>query len=534
MSTPINVKTYRKRGRAGRAASLMLAVILLTACSPSDIPWWPTASLQSGNASSDENQITSLGLTPDLDYDRPVIEAHIEVDQLGYLPGSRKLAIFRGDELDDRFSIVSADTGEVAYTGEIKSKTEALSGETFYYGDFSELTTEGTYYVRTDVIGYSYPFSIGNDIYGDMLNVAMRQYYLNRCGTSLTERYAGDSARSACHTDPITLQQDVNVSLDVSGGWHINQAGDRDVVRGCNTIEALLLAYEYNTEAFTDDAGLPESGDGIPDILNEIRVETDWLLKMQDPVTGAVYEGIVSTDQGKGLDNPCHVMAIDMDATLAFASALGYFSYMYQTVDNAYATVCLQAADRAMKYAAKFTDTVNDDEYFKSAAMLYRATGYYSYRMIVESYCAEHSEYNMSDNTVFIGTVTYLATKQKTDNAICDVMMTNLRSYAEKMSSERRDALYLMGEKTKTVENSTLLSEIARLTVANYIISSNEYKNVMERYLHYFLGCNPYNTCYVGQYGSVNISDGEPGRDILRQPEQDAYFILLLSGVTAD
>ena len=56
----------------------------------------------------------------------------------------------------------------------------------------------------------------------------------------------------------------------------------------------------------------------------------------------------------------------------------------------------------------------------------------------------------------------------------------------------------------------------------------------MERYLHYFLGCNPYNTCYVGQYGSVNISDGEPGRDILRQPEQDAYFILLLSGVTAD
>ncbi len=513
-------------------AVLIAASVMLSACSPQDIFRWPQGVLQPQSGSSEEDQITSLGLTPDLDYERPVIEAHIEVDQLGYLPDSRKMAIFRGDELDDLFYIVSADTEDVAYTGEIKSKTEANSGETFYYGDFSELTTEGTYYVRTDVIGYSYPFTIGADIYDDMQNVALRQYYLNRCGTSLTDKYAGESARSACHTDPITLQQDVNVSMDVTGGWHINQSGDRDVVRGCNTIEALLIAYEYNTEVFSDEAGLPESGDGIPDILNEIRVETDWLLKMQDPSTGAVYEGIVSTDQGKGLDNPCHVMAIDMDATLAFASALGYFSYIYQTVDNVYATVCLQAADRAMKYVAKFTDTVNDDEYFKAAAMLYRATGYYTYRTIVENYCVERTEYNMSDNVVFIGAVTYLATKQKTNNSICDVMMSNLRSYAEKMSSERRDALYLMGEKTKTVENATLLSEIARLTVANYIVSSNEYENIMEKYLHYFLGCNPYNICYVGQYGSVNISDTEVGRDILRQPEQDAYFILLLSGVT--
>ena len=524
-----------KKARVARTIALLSAVtLMLCACSPSDIPWWPHAGITAGTGNSDENQITSLGLTPDLDYDRPVIEAHIEVDQLGYLPHGRKLAIFRGEELDDRFSIVAVDTGEAVYNGEIKSKTEAVSGETFYYGDFSELTEPGSYYVRTDVIGYSYPFTIGDDIYDDMLNVALKQFYLNRCGTSLTEKYAGESARSACHNDPVTLQQDVNVSLDVSGGWHINQAGDRDVVRGCNTIEALLIAYEYNTEAFADDVGLPESGDGIPDILNEIRVETDWLLKMQDPSTGAVYEGVVSTDQGKGLDNPCHVSAIDMDATLAFASALGYFSYMYQTVDNAYATACLQAADRAMKYAAKFTDTLNADEYFKAAAMLYRATGYFSYRSIVENYCVERTEYNMSDNVVFIGAVTYLATKQKTNSDICDVMMSNLRSYAEKMSSERRDALYLMGEKAKTVENSTLLSEIARLTVANYIISSNEYKNIMERYLHYFLGCNPYNICYVGQYGSVNISDTEAGRDILRQPEQDAYFILLLSGAGAE
>ncbi len=521
----------KKRIFAGMMSALL--VVSLTGCSMSDIPWWPSAASQPAAGSADENQITSLGLTPDLDYERPVIEAHIEVDQLGYLPNSPKLAIFRGEELDSHFNIVSAETGDVVYTGDIRSKTEAGSGETFYFGDFSDLTTEGTYYVQTDVIGYSYLFAIKEDLYEDMLDVALKQYYLNRCGTSLASKYAGDSAHSACHTDPVTLQQDAAVSLDVTGGWHVNQAGDRDVVSGCNTIETLLIAYEYNTDAFADDSDIPESGDGVPDILNEIRVETDWLLRMQDPSTGGVYEGIVSTDQGKGYDNPCRVLPIDMDATLSFASALGYFSYLYQTVDTAYATVCLQAADRAMKYAAKFPDKIDSDAYFKAASMLYRATGYYSYRTIVENYCAGRTDYNMSDNVVFTGVVTYLATKQKTNSDICNAMMASLRSYAEKMASERRDALFLMGEQAGTVENSTLLSEIARLTVANYIVSSNEYENVMERYLHYFLGCNPYNICYVGQYGSLNISDTEAGRDILRQPEQNAFYILLLSGVTS-
>ena len=184
----------------------MITASLCTACSPSDLSWWPTAGT-SQSASGEESQITSLGLTPDLDYDRPVIEAHIEVDQLGYLLESPKLVIFRGEDLESDFHVVSAESGDTVYTGKIRSKTEAISGETFYYGEFTDLTTPGTYYVQTDVIGYSYPFSIGEDIYDDVLSVALKQYYLNRCGVSLTEKYAGDAARSACHTDPITLQQ---------------------------------------------------------------------------------------------------------------------------------------------------------------------------------------------------------------------------------------------------------------------------------------------------------------------------------------
>ena len=512
----------------------MMAACLTGCALPGGVSW-PLNSVEPETASSDGNaqdaQFTSLGLTPDLSYDKPVMASHVEVDQLGYRRNDRKIAIFRGDVLGESFDVISTDDGRVVFTGEIESRTRSGTGESCFFGDFSEVTGAGTYYVRTDVIGYSYPFSIGDDVYEGLFDDSLRQYYLNRCGVSLTAEHAGESARSACHADPVTLQQDAGTSLDVTGGWHVNAAGDRIVIKGCNAIEALLMAYEYNTEAFGDDVGIPESGNGIPDILDELKVETDWILKMQDQSTGAVYSGVISTDKGLGLDNPVYVAPADMSTTLGFASALGYFSYVYQSVDTGYATTCLQAADRAMKYVAKAPDAVDEDERFRAAAMLYRATGYQRYKTMIDDYCAERSSYDIAENEVFAGVITYLATKQKTDQQVCAVMMNNLRSYAEDTSSRRKDVLYLLGDNGQTVEFQSLLSEIARLTVVNYVISSNEYETLMEQYLHFVLGCNPGGTCYAGQYGSVNASDGDPSRDVLRQPENNAYFVLLLSGV---
>jgi hypothetical protein len=46
-------------------------------------------------------------------------------------------------------------------------------------------------------------------------------------------------------------------------------------------IPALVLAYELNPAAFGDDWNIPESGNGIPDILDEVKWECDWLCRMQ-------------------------------------------------------------------------------------------------------------------------------------------------------------------------------------------------------------------------------------------------------------
>lgn len=50
------------------------------------------------------------------------------------------------------------------------------------------------------------------------------------------------------------------------------------------------MTYEDN-EYKADDIGIPESGNGVPDILDEARYELDWMLKMQDD-NGGVYHKV--------------------------------------------------------------------------------------------------------------------------------------------------------------------------------------------------------------------------------------------------
>ena len=46
-------------------------------------------------------------------------------------------------------------------------------------------------------------------------------------------------------------------------------------------VHQLLQAYQANPDAFTDDFNIPESGNGVPDVRDEVRLELDWLQRMQ-------------------------------------------------------------------------------------------------------------------------------------------------------------------------------------------------------------------------------------------------------------
>ena len=70
---------------------------------------------------------------------------------------------------------------------------------------------------------------------------------------------------------------------DLRGGWY--DAGDFNKYTSwaARYIIVLLQAYEEHPQAFSDDYGIPESGNGIPDILDEVKWGLDWLVRMQNP-----------------------------------------------------------------------------------------------------------------------------------------------------------------------------------------------------------------------------------------------------------
>ncbi len=96
--------------------------------------------------------------------------------------------------------------------------------------------------------------------------------------------------------------------IDVSGGHH--DAGDysKYTINSTRLVHYLMFAVDsFPGVADLDNLGLPESGDGISDIMQEAKWEADFLAKMQDADGGFYflvyprereYESNVTPDQG--------------------------------------------------------------------------------------------------------------------------------------------------------------------------------------------------------------------------------------------
>jgi len=77
---------------------------------------------------------------------------------------------------------------------------------------------------------------------------------------------------------------------DLSGGWM--DAGDYNkyVTFADGPVHMLLTACEQNPDIFTNDYNIPESGNGIPDIIDEIKYELEWIKKMQQEDGGVLIK----------------------------------------------------------------------------------------------------------------------------------------------------------------------------------------------------------------------------------------------------
>ncbi|MCE3258072.1 MAG: hypothetical protein K0Q64_2155, partial [Nitrobacter vulgaris] len=313
----------------------------------------------------------------------------IVVDQFGYLPKSAKVAVIRAPRVGydsstsfapgSNYELIALPSGKAVKTGSPTAwnggKTDQSSGDKAWWFDFSEVEAPGRYAVVDIDKGIrSADFSIGENVYKDVMKHAVRAFFYQRAGFEKKPEFAGrDWADKASHLgpgqDPETRPwHDGRPSTaakslikDLRGGWY--DAGDFNKYTSWTAryIIVLLQAYQEHPEAFADDYGIPESGNGLPDILDEVKWGLDWVVRMQNTngsmlcVQGLASASPPSAARGNSYYGPPTTSATLMGAAV-FAFAAKFFASRPEPALRLYGDDLKKRAIAAWRWAAANPD----------------------------------------------------------------------------------------------------------------------------------------------------------------------------------
>ena len=298
------------------------------------------------------------------------------------------------------------------------------------------------------------------------------------------------------------------------------------------------MSLEYYLEEQPDAAGLLESGNEIPDILDEVAYEAFWLLKMQDSKTGAVYSGVSESVNG------IHLNESDMEACQYFIIAMAKFSYSMKNYDNKFATECLRASDAAWKYVESVRGSYKEEDKalkaqideslrFYGAAELFRASGAYRYHTVIKEYVPNTTDENVWTKEEYLGIYTYLSTRSYVSRSICEEWMKQVMDKGESIAgkSKKNSMLALALKVDEDCDN--LLWNMMIMTSIDYIIANHEYDTILENNLHYILGRNANAYSYIEGYGNTEYAK-EKDLCITEDVTQMSELIFVLSEIISN
>ncbi len=353
---------------------------------------------------------------PELDW-----SPSIKVNQVGYLSTAAERHAYVGHwlvdlpplELDGEeaaFRVVDADGGETVLDGSLTLRLAWDQGTedqydsnyslaNLYEADLSPLAAPGRYYLVWEGVGRSWPFRVGGDVYDEPFVTAFRALLHQRCGAELAAEHT-DWPHGTCHTDPVELTdadyQEVGadafgalpaaatgVLVKATGGYH--DAGDYDRrIEHLAVVDVLVDLIELAPERHTgDDLGIPESGNGLPDVLDEALWAIDLYAQLQEE-DGGVPAGVETTgypDWGTmPEDDPYtewYAYAADPVSSYRFAGAAAKLSRALAGWDGGAAADWLERAERAWAWAEAQGDPGydTDAEGAYAAAELFKTTG---------------------------------------------------------------------------------------------------------------------------------------------------------------
>ncbi|GAA1173468.1 endoglucanase [Kitasatospora gansuensis] len=486
---------------------------------------------------------------------KPDTGPRVRVNQVAYLPAGPKNATLVTDKTTKlRWQLNNAN-GTVAARGwTVPKGIDPSSGQNVHTIDFGSQHRPGQGFTLIADGERSRPFDIGTAAYDKLRLDAAKYYYTQRSGIAIRADLRPGYARPAGHlgTAPtgdgaVPCQPGVcDYTLDVTGGWY--DAGDHGkyVVNGGIATWELLSTYERSLHARTGrpaalgdgTLAIPESGNGVPDILDEARWELDFLLKMQvpegHPLAGMAHHKIhdekwtglpllPSDDpQKRELHPPSTAATLNLAATAAQAARL------YRPYDPAFAAKALQAARTAWTAALAHPDlyaSANDgtgggayaddnvtDEFYWAAAELYLTTGEKAFETYVLNSPVHQADifgplgYDWARTAAAarldLATVpSGLRDRREVRRSIvsgADRYLATLKAHPYGIPYAPDGNLYDWGSNHQILHNAVVIATAYDLT------GDGKYRDGAVQSMDYLLGRNALNMSYVTGYGEVN------------------------------
>jgi endoglucanase len=491
----------------------------------------------------------------------------IVVDQFGYRTDARKIAIARDPQVGfdsaeayvpgPLWALVDSVTKDTVLTGSFapwkSGSTDASSGDKAWRLDFSAWKREGTYTIVDASNGVvSPPLRIAADPYREVLRQVLRSFYYQRSGQDKSLPFAeagwtdvashlknGQDSESRLYT----ATTDPTTQLDLRGGWTDGEGNSKTVRFASIAVVDLLKAYEERRSAWGDDAGIPESSNGVPDILDEALWGLRWLARMQQP-DGSCLSLVQSATPLAGqapssaTERTVHAPAnttstLHCASTLALgASVLGVHSASF----GPFADSLEEKALAAWRWTIAYPDSVfhnrspsngsanlgsQDQEVappqrteirLEAAAHLHRATGDTLFRHVADSLVKLSSPFLAPYASPYTARVqTALASYAGQEGVLPEVssaIRLRLESVYTKESGHYLGAAasdrdpYLASHESYGYQSNVFkvlsaqnLLDLARLNPPGH--DSSRTMSIAEEYLHFFHGRNPLGLSYL-------------------------------------
>ncbi len=476
---------------------------------------------------------------------------NIHMNSLGFLPHLKKSVTISQE--CKTFQILDMK-GKVYYSGKTTGpRYQKDVDQQIWKADFSQFKKPGEYILKIDNVGSTGKFVIANDAFDFAAKTSMRGFYLWRCGTKVVDDFAGNRYhQGACHLEDGYEDYIGNngEEHDGTGGWH--DAGDygKYTVNAGITVGVLFMAWShFKPQIETLDLELQKTVPELPDFLEEIKWEIDWLFKMQYPdgsgkvshkLTRLNFAPFIMADKD---DERRYFTEWSSAATADFVAMMAMASRYFKPYDAAYAKKCLDAAWVSYKFLQENPGTkdfvqgdfktggyqTNDaDDRLWAAAEMWETTGNancladFEKRAKAMNFIIEKN-WDWS-NVSNLGMFTYALSKRNTKTPeIEKSIKTNIVENADMLVDDANTDVYSrpLGERYYWGCNGTVARQTINLQVANRIRPKKQYIETALEAVDHIFGNNFYNRSFVtglGKEPPMHPHDRRSSADSIEEP----------------